>query len=111
MRITVKDVLEKILLPVSSGWMLERVEVDEGDKEIQVFVKYCLETVTVKEEVFSVYDKRAEREWRHLDLWEYKTVIRTRVPRYKDGEGKVRSVEVPWAEANERMSLLLEKKR
>jgi len=111
MEITAKDILEKLLLPVSEGWVLDKVEVDESDKEIHVSVKYCLDTVLINKGTFPIYDFRAERDWRHLDLWEYKTVIKGRIPRYKTDEGQVKSISVPWADAQERMSLLLEKKR
>lgn len=111
MEISVKDVLEKILLPVSSGWVLDNVTVDEKEKAINVTVKYCSDTILINDGSFSIYDLRPEREWRHLDLWEYKTFIKARVPRYKTVLGEVKSLEVPWADAYERMTLLLEKKQ
>jgi hypothetical protein len=45
-----------------------------------------------------------------LDLWQYKTLIVTRLPRYDDGRG-VKTIEVPWSDSNERITRMLEKKR
>ena len=41
-------------------------------------------------------------------MWQYKTILEARIPRYHDGE-EVRSVAVPWALPNSRMSWLMEK--
>jgi len=39
------------------------------------------------------------RRWRHLDLWQYKTIIEAEVPRVKDPRtGRTETVAVPWAE-------------
>lgn len=42
-----------------------------------------------------VYDTR-EREWRHLDIWQYKTIIHAKVPRVECPLHGVVTVEVPW---------------
>ena len=111
MSIGVKDVLEKILLPVSAGWKLDEVDIDEESKRIVVSVKYSDDTVEVGQERFAVYDVRPQRCWRHLDLWEYTTVIKACVLRYRNAAGKVVSAAVPWADAHERLTHLLEKKQ
>lgn len=45
--------------------------------------------------IHGVYDTR-EREWRHLDIWQYKTVIHCKVPRVECGIHGVVTVKVPW---------------
>lgn len=42
-----------------------------------------------------VHDAR-ERTWRHLDIWQYRTVVHCRVPRADCPEHGVRTVRVPW---------------
>jgi hypothetical protein len=55
-------------------------------KEIRVKLNYCKQGVEIDGVRYPIYDHRKEREWRHLDLWQYKTYIVARVPRYqKDG--------------------------
>ena len=43
-----------------------------------------------------VYDTRSG-EWRHLDIWQYKTIIHCDVPRTDCPECGVRTARVPWA--------------
>lgn len=104
------DILRKILLPLTSSWDICDVVVDELKSEIYVKLHYNLSFIEVSGRRYSIYDHRPERSWRHLDLWQYKTYISACLPRYKDEHGFYHSIEVPWAESGERMSILLEKK-
>ena len=42
-----------------------------------------------------VYDTR-ERTWRHLDIWQYETIVHCAVPRADCPEHGVRTVRMPW---------------
>ena len=110
METTVEKILEKILLPVSKGWEISCISVDEQKQEIYVDLVYTSRSVFVDSSEYLVFDFRESRSWRHLDLWQYKTFLHARMPRYKIGS-KVKTIAVPWADVHERMSYLLEKKR
>lgn len=110
MEMTEEKLLEKILLPVNKGWEVTEVSVDEDQQEIHVQLRYILKSIEVVDTHFPIFDFREERSWRHLDLWHYKTFLHARVPRYKEGDS-YKTAPVPWADAVERMSFLLEKKR
>jgi hypothetical protein len=105
-----QDILEKILLPIDSSWEISGLNINEATEEIAVELKYCLPYIEVEEHQYGIYDHRPVRCWRHLDLWQYKTFISTRLPRYKDAKGFYHTIEVPWAEPSEQMTVLLEKK-
>ena len=107
----IKTILEKIILPVDDGWKLSKLEIDEEKLEVQVYLYYQPKKYLIEATEYDLYDDRSERKWRHLDLWQYKTYIYCNLPRYKDGNGKVKTIDVPWADAYERMTWLLEKKR
>jgi len=92
------------------GWAISNVSVDENKQEIYVDLVYTSRLVTVDSREYYVFDFRESRSWRHLDLWQYKTFLRARMPRYKIGS-EVKTISVPWADAIERMTYLLEKKR
>jgi hypothetical protein len=106
---TPTEILEKILLPINSDWKVEDVKVDEQLGEVEVMLRYALPHVEVASRQYGIYDHRKARRWRHLDLWQYKTYIVAQQPRYKDAAGFFHTVEIPWAEASERMSTLLKK--
>lgn len=55
-----------------------------------------------------VYDAR-ERTWRHLDIWQFRTVVHCRVPRADCPERGPRTVRVPWeVRPNSRFTALFE---
>ena len=105
---TTEDILSKLLLHNNNDWEIENVTCDDSTEEIHVMLKYRYDTIKVEEKEFPIFDFRHERSWRHLDMWQYKTILEARIPRYHDGE-EVRSVAVPWALPNSRMSWLMEK--
>ena len=104
------DILEKILLPVNDLWHIDDVQVNEEEKTVYVHLSYKPDFVEIEGERYSIYDYRHERSWRHLDLWQYKTYLTARIPRYKIGS-EIRSVNICWADTGERITTLLEKKR
>ena len=105
-----KEILGRILLPLNSDWEVWEVETDKVTEEIFVRLRYKFDYVEDNGVRYPIYDHRKERNWRHLDLWQYKTYLTAKLPRYKDVNGEYKTVCIPWAEACERMSILLEKK-
>jgi len=105
-----KDILSKILLPMSSCWQIKDVRVNEATDEVFVELKYTLPYLEANSQRYKIYDHRPSRRWRHLDLWQYKTFISARLPRYKDEKGFYHTVDIPWAESSEQMTVLLKKK-
>ena len=105
---TTEDILSKLLLHNNNDWEIENVTCDDSTEEIHIMLKYRYDTIKVEEKEFPIFDFRHERCWRHLDMWQYKTILEARIPRYHDGE-EVKSVAVPWALPNSRLSWLMKK--
>jgi transposase len=59
------------------------------------------------EEKCKVHDTR-ERTWRHLNFFQYRCYITAKVPRIITPDGKVRTVEVPWARSGSGFTLMME---
>jgi transposase len=55
----------------------------------------------------AIHDRR-ERTWRHLNFWQYQTVIHAKVPRVRCAKCGVHQVEVPWARPGSGFTLLFE---
>jgi len=124
----VEEILNKILLPLNSSWKIDDVQLKESTDEVFVELKYDLpytctmyevRSIEVDSRRYGIYDHRPSRLWRHLDLWHYKTFISARLPRYKDEKGfylyfvrstKYHTIDIPWAEPSEQMTVLLKKK-
>jgi transposase len=56
----------------------------------------------------AVKDHREERIWRHLDTMQFQTYLHCRVPRSECATHGARTIDIPWAEANSRWTLLYE---
>lgn len=109
--ITIQDILQNLLLQNDDNWEIESVSSDDVAEEIHVKLRYRFPEVKADGKFYPIYDYRHERNWRHLDLWQYKTFLEARIPRYRNDAGEVVSVEIPWALPSSRMSWLMEKKR
>lgn len=59
------------------------------------------------EESCAVHDT-VRRTWQHLNFFQYHTIISARVPRISTPSGKVRTVQVPWAQPQSGFTLLME---
>ena len=103
-----EDILAKLLLQNNDDWEIEDVTCDDSACEIHISLKYRHTTIKVEGNEFLILNFRHERSWRHLDMWQYKTILEAQIPRYRDG-GQVKSVPVPWALPNSRLSWLMEK--
>ena len=49
-----------------------------------------------------------EKEWRHLNFFEHRCYLHCRVPRIRMSDGKIRTVDVPWARPGSGFTLLFE---
>jgi hypothetical protein len=104
-----EEIISKILLPLNSSWQIADVRVEESSEKVNVDLKYSLSYIEADHQRYRIYDHRPSRRWRHLDLWQYKTFITACLPRYKDAQGFYHTVEVPWAEVSDQMTVLLKK--
>jgi transposase len=55
-----------------------------------------------------INDRAPQRQWRHLDTMNFKTIIRARTPRSSCPGCGVKTVEVPWAGKHSRFTLMFE---
>jgi transposase len=55
-----------------------------------------------------LYDHQPERQWRHLDTCQYRTILHAEPPRSNCSEHGPRQVKLPWAEPGSRFTMLME---
>lgn len=104
------EILAKLLLPDNSDWEITSIETNDTSEEIHVFLRYTKSVVMISGRDFPIYDFRHERNWRHLDLWQYKTYLTANIPRYNLFD-KIVSMDVPWAIDHSRLTDLMKKKQ
>lgn len=89
-------------LGLSKPWFVESSLITDGELHIRIDF-----------ETGSKFDSRPvhdtlEREWRHLNFWQYPTYLHARIPRVVGEDGKVTQVEVPWARPGSGFTALFE---
>jgi transposase len=99
------------ILGIAAPWRVERVELKLNQGEVHVYLAHenkqewpCAECGAS----CALYDHQAERQWRHLDTCQYRTILHASPPRSECSEHGVRVVKLAWAEANSRFTALME---
>ena len=106
-----KDLYSQVL-GLKKPWQVKDVRLNLEGQEIDVWIEWPEGQGVIcpqcqKESV--IYDHAEERKWRHLDTCQFKTILRSSVPRVKCEEHGVSTMEVPWAEPHGRFTMLFER--
>ena len=108
-----------VALPLPQPWHVTSVEFKAPDdatpqvpKELHIELDFTRGSLfsfpgDVSGKLLPAHDT-VEKTWRHLNFWQYKTYIHARVPRIKNGEGKISMVDVPWARSGSGFTLMFE---
>ena len=97
------------ILGIQKPWEVTSVELnrDKGEVRVAVGLRNTKVHCPVCGKTGSGYGQK-EREWRHLDTCQYRTVLVAMVPRVNCKEHGVLQMEVPWAEPGSRFTALFE---
>jgi len=93
------------IMGIREPWYIKEINVEGMEVNIQIDFKKGSKFEYLGE-YCSVHDT-IERQWRHLNLFQYKAYIRARVPRIKTKDG-VKTIEVPWANPGSGFTMLFE---
>jgi transposase len=89
----------KELLHIDDGFYVSRIEREiDTQPFIRIYLEYPLSNCMVGGISYQLYDHAPVRTWQHLCWFEYPCFIVCRLPRYIDGEGKVKVMEVSFAD-------------
>jgi len=103
-----KEFLETIL-GFSQPWYITEMEQSADRVEIKLdYAKGTKFQCSVCGKYCGTYDSKW-KEYRHLDLWQYQTILKIRIPRIKcDCEGKKVTVEVSWLRKGSKFTQMME---
>jgi len=103
--------LYRRILGVESPWKVASVDLRLAPKEVHIYLAHedlpawpCAECAAPGK----LYDHQAERQWRHLDTCQYRTILHAEPPRAQCPTHGVRVVKLPWAEPSSRFTALFE---
>jgi len=87
------------LLHIESSFYISLIERESGSSPmIRIYLEYRLHYCEICGIRHKLYDYAPERTWQHLSWFEYPCFIVCRLPRYVDVEGKVKTMEVSFAD-------------
>lgn len=114
-----KDFQEKynvfeFALGIPEPWYVFHYELDKEEKTFHIYLEYrsgaeflCPNCGNTGCKVHDIQDQ--DRTWRHLDFWQYKTILHARMPRVNCHScSKIRTVNIDWARPGTGLSLLFE---
>ncbi len=101
-----------LALGLVTPWQVEGVELrqdDSGVKELHLTIGFAPGSRFMDRhgQACPVHD-RVERSWQHMSFFEHVCYLHCRVPRITTSDGRVETVQVPWARENSRFTLLFE---
>jgi len=100
-----------LLLGIGSPWLVKSVDLQLAAQRVELEVVYdpskAVQCPVCGKEC-PRHDHAPVREWRHLDVMQFTTVIRARVPRCNCPEHGVTLLQVPWAAPHGRFTLFFE---
>jgi len=97
-------------LKLESPWKITKVEFKEGEGVINVFVDFpkgSLFHCPVCGKEVKAYDT-TEKEWRHLNFFQYACYLTVRVPRTDCTDHGILQIDVPWAREGADFTFLFE---
>lgn len=101
-------------LEIPEPWYVFHHELAKEEKTLHIYLEYrkgaefsCPNCGSPGCKVHDIQDQ--DRTWRHLDFWQYKTILHARMPRVKcESCGKILTVVIDWARPGAGLSLLFE---
>ena len=84
-------------LDIRSPWSVGKAEIDPSERQLRIELRHAGPyACPICGAAAKRHDAR-RRTWRHLDFFEYRTVLTAAVPRVKCAEHGCRQVRVPWS--------------
>lgn len=100
------------LLGLNEDWEIIDVKIDFSEFKVDVFINKSKKTKCKCPECnkeCNIYDTREERNWRHLDTMQFKTILHCNIPRIECKDHGIKTVDLSWADKYSRFTSLFEK--
>lgn len=98
-----------IISDFGDDWVVKSVTTNHNDKAVYLDLEYCGEYYDPEtQELAKLYDHSKQRVFRHLDIWNYSSYIRCRLPRIINKAGKIRTIRTGWSNPHDRHTFSFE---
>lgn len=99
-----------LALGLTPPWEVTEVQLDQPGRRLDIIIDFKLGSrfpCPVCGELVPIHDT-SDKQWRHLDFFQYQTFLHARSPRTKCLEHGVKTIVVPWARAGSGFTLYME---
>jgi transposase len=98
------------LLSFPNYWIVENIEHNPLNDEVYIYIKFNPRNYKKAhpKKYFGIHDYSDYRSWRHLNIMQYKAFIKAKLPRIKDENGKITTLEPSWGDLLDRHTFLFE---
>jgi transposase len=101
----------KQALHINDPWFIKAINFDEENKRLDIQIDFKrgakFSPLDEPDKSYTAYDS-VEKTWRHLNFFEHECYLHARVPRVKNGDGKVKLISPPWSGVVKGFTLLFE---
>lgn len=95
-KMDVKQFLDTVL-DLTPPFEVDWIKLNNDLLEVRIYVRYTSNDYeSLTGDRHRIYDHAPERDWQHLPWFQYRCLIVCSLPRFIDGEGKVKTVPAPW---------------
>jgi transposase len=101
-----------LVLDFGDEWVITKVEADHKRLHVYLYLEYVSDYYEDPDtlEKAILYDHTELREWRHLDILQYQTYVRCKIPRVKCKDGKTKQIALGWTGKHDRHTYHFEKR-
>jgi len=93
-----------LVLDFGDDWAITKVEADHRKLHVYLYIEYISDHYEDPDtlETATLYDHTELREWRHLDILQYKCYVRCKIPRVRCKDGKTKQIALGWTGKHDR---------
>lgn len=98
-----------LALGLQEPWYIEKIDFDKRNGKLDIYLNFKRghKFLMGDGKSYTSHDT-TERKWQHLNFFQHECYLHARVPRVKQGDGKIVSQPVPWARPGSGFTLLFE---
>ena len=100
-----------LLLGIGSPWKVRKADLNILERKVEIVIEHDAQVPVLCPECGQAcarHDHAPERTWRHLDVMQFTTLVRARIPRANCPQHGVGTVRAPWTEPHSRFTLFFE---
>ena len=98
------------VLGLGNDWEVSNVSLEMQSNRVVIDLAHIGSSLSCPECqcACSQADQAPERQWRHLDMMQFETILRARIPRSNCTDCGIKTIAIPWAGKHSRFTLMFE---